>query len=672
MFENNTISKAQAAIKDALKERISNLFPEFSEREISSKSAKLLKIHGLDKGSFDFIKNIESFFENKLNDVSIDDNSNKNEKTIKGILKENTLSVDKIIGYRYLYRKMVELYGKEEAKRLSGMMYSLELGLSDSSNILVPYCWSMDASKLTTIGRDFGQLQSKPTKRVSSYVSALCETIHQMSNHLAGAIAIGSFFIDIAHIWLEKEGRETKDLLCKVNRKSIENEFQQFIHSVNHLSRNGCESPFTNVSIFEEVKLKALLADYEWYFYDFLNNRSGTIDEVIECIIELQKIYLELFDKGNPSKNGAPYRFPVTTLNLSKKEGRLISSEFSEYMYDMDIMKYNIFTSEGTKIASCCRLINDTEMMDFASQSNSFGGGGAISLGSHRVVTINLNRIANYSYNMLKTSVEMHIASAMKILKAHKELIRDMADKGLQLFISKGWINMDRMFSTIGILGLSEMEETAKRFGRIEEGVDFKEDILLFINEKVKEYSKMYGLIGNIEQIPAESFAVRLANADKIIFGEERIPYKMYSNQFVPLWENKTIFERMKQDGKYNSLITGGGIVHITVGENITKAQKKAIIKYAVDCGCEHFAINGVYSEFPSEVVLGDYDIHPTTGEKVIEKYTRIVGFFTPVSSWNKTRREWEFPKRVVHKNDDFTPGINGEKMYITFNEDYN
>jgi hypothetical protein len=29
---------------------------------------------------------------------------------------------------------------------------------------------------------------------------------------------------------------------------------------------------------------------------------------------------------------------------------------------------------------------------------------------------------------------------------------------------------------------------------------------------------------------------------------------------------------------------------------------------------------------------------------------TRVVGFFVPISSWNKTRREWEFDKRTFTK----------------------
>ena len=215
----------------------------------------LLKIHGLHEDNFDYINTFSKYMSSNINDVSIDANANKGEKSIKGVLKDLELSADKIIGYDMLYRTMKELYGQDEAKRLCGEMYDFSLGLADSSNILIPYCYAIDASKLITTGRDFGTLPSKPSKRLSAYISALCETVHQLASHLAGAVAIGSFFTDCAHILIYKE----RVSLAKIKedkkiRKYIENEFQQFVHSVNFLSRNGNESPFTNISIFDNYR----------------------------------------------------------------------------------------------------------------------------------------------------------------------------------------------------------------------------------------------------------------------------------------------------------------------------------------------------------------------------------------------------------------------------------
>lgn len=677
---NRTLKNIKLSLDENLKHKYNIIDKSISET--------ILKIHGLHIDNFDVVSNITKLINEKLNDISIDANSNKSEKTIESINQEVTSPIKKTVGFDYLYRIMKDNFGQEEAKFLVGEILDFSLGLSDSTNILKPYCWAIDATKIVTIGRPFGQLHSKPTRRISSYISSLCETIHQLSNHLAGAVAIGTFFLDLTHLSIYRHGWVIEDLKAPKTRKFIENELQQFVHSVNHLSRNGNESPFTNISIFDREKLKNLLNDdnFGWYFpiktedgsnsqilskiiRDLMRNedldneteinketlKQKYIEYIIEYIIEYQNIFLDFFDQGDPLSNGAPYRFPIVTVNISKHEnGKLkIPDEiFLKEICKRDIYRYNIFTSEGSKVASCCRLISDIEMLELSSQVNSFGGGSSVSLGSHRVVTINFNRIAlecdslEEFYQILSKRVE----SAAKILKSHKDLLKILTDKGLQSFIKSGWIQINRLFSTFGILGIYEANLTLrKKFnGKIIKDSDLIGEILIIFNKKVNEISKQYGIIGNIEQIPAESFATRLANADRLIYGKEKVPFVLYSNQFIPLWENATIWEKMDMDGKYNKLITGGGIVHAMIGERVTSYQAEQLIKYAIKSGCEHFALNAVYSKcINNHTNFGKIEKCITCGGEIEDYYTRVVGFFVPISNWDKNRREWEFPRRT-------------------------
>jgi len=673
-FESSTTSKTLNNIRKSLAE---NLKAKYN-KDSSDLVDKILLTHGLHKSNFDFISNVELLINERLSDISIDDNSNKSgEKTIEGMFSEVSSSLKKATGYDYLYRQMKELYGKQEANFLMGEMLDFSLALSDSTNILKNYCWAADASKLVTEGRPFGILQSKPSKRISSYTSALCETTHQMANHLAGALAVGSYFLDLAHLGLFKENftlselRENEEI-----RKYLENENQQFVHSVNHLSRNGIESPFTNLSIFDRPKLRVLLSEknYEWYFNsenkeNFINYRlkkskekdrlsedkEAWMEYVIDYIIELQNIFLDFFDKGDPLKGGMPYRFPVITINLSKKKwGEKWIIEDNEFLHDLtrrDIFRYNIFCSEGMKIASCCRLLSDSDMLGLADQVNSFGGA-SISLGSHRIVTINFMRILleSKTLNEFFKTLDERILSAGKILKAHKDLITNLKNQGLQQFISYGWINMNRLFSTFGILGIYEASERAKEKYSLEKKYDFTKEVLLFMNQKVSEYTKQFGIIGNIEQIPAESMAKRLPKIDSLLYGETKVPYTLYANQFIPLWEEASIWERFEIDGKYSSLITGGGICHGTIGEKITSKQAEKLIKHAVDSGCSHFALNAIYSCCKEHTVIGKLETCPICNEKIIDYITRVIGYFVNVSAWNQERREWEFPKRKLSK----------------------
>lgn len=691
-YSDATTTRTLKNIKKALAYSLISNYNINDPNKLETITNSILKIHGLHKDNFDFINQTGIVISDTLNKVSIDDNSNKNEKTIKGLLKEVECVIDKGLGYDFLYRIMKELYSKKEAKRLSGLMYDYSLALADSSNILVPYCFAFDASKLVTIGRDFGQLQSAPAKRISSYISALSETVHQLSSHLAGAVAIGTFFLDIAHLFLYKEKHTLEELHTnKALRKYIENEYQQFIHSVNHLSRNGIESPFSNISLFDRPKLNNLInqGNYDWYFdlnelralvkekdgIEFNKTADNTTEKtyIVQLIVELQNIYLDLFDKGDPLKDGSPYRFPVTTVNLSKK----LNTETNKYEIEdkwflskfvkRDVIRYNIFTSLGTKTASCCRLINNSELMDYAAQSNSFGAGSSVSLGSGRVLTTNFARIALQcsDYMHFFSILAQRIEDCAKILKAHKQLILYLTEKGLQPFISNGWINPSRLFSTFGILGAVEAEEILKqRFYTLRDtNVDILEEILKFFNSKVAEYSKQYNIVGNIEQIPGESMAHRLPSVDSLIYGDN-VPWKLYSNQFIPLWDQEsTIWERIEKDGKYNQLLTGGGIVHINVGEKITSTQAMEIINEAIEKGCEHFAITGTFCICEQgHNTLGNKDICSICGKPIKEKYARTVGYWAPVECYHPIKQEFDHALRKEYSTHDFNVAFHNLK----------
>jgi len=666
LFEKSSIVQAVNSVYKTLQNQLIRTY-NINDVEKSYKIAnELLEIHGMDKDRFSIISQIEELLIGNLNDNSIDDNSNKNEKTIKGVLKEATLPIDKIVGYRFLYRKLIEIYGKKEAKRLTGLMYDYTLALADSSSIILPYCWSFNTSELILTGKPFGQLQSKPVKRVDSYISLLNEVIHQAANHLAGAIAVAGLFLDIAHLLLIKEKKSLEDLKKEEYRNYLKNQFQKFIHGVNSLSRSAAmESPFLNISLFDRIKLKKLLEEYMWYF-SFTNEKEDVItfkeEYIIEFIIELQNIFMEFFDKGDPSNEGMPYRFPICSINISKtknvinNEWIIEDKEFLESICNKDIFRYNIFISEGFKIASCCRLQSDSEMLELASQVNSFGAGGSVSIGSHRVLTINFMRLALQSsskeefFFLLKNRIK----DCKNILFTHKQLLKDF--EGSQFFLRTKRINLDRMFSTIGILGYVEAEETLKRKNIFPKEYDVMKDMMYFLNEEVNSNNEEFtGCIFNIEQIPGESMVHRLARADKILFPEENIPYDIYSNQFIPLWDTEsTIWERIEKDGIYNQLLTGGGIVHANVGEHITGKQAEKIIDYAVKCGCEHFALTGTFCKCEDgHVLLGNRDTCAKCGKPIISKIARTVGFFTPVEDWSSYKQVYDFSKRIEYTNKD-------------------
>lgn len=823
--ENDNISTLRtiAALSKTCNNRVKETYQGIDHDKVSE---ELMKMHGLSEDKFDFLGTVDKVMALKgtMNAVSIDDNANKSSRNMMAFIQESISPVRKAIGFDYYYRTVKEMYGEEEAKRLFGKILDYTLGLADETAVHLPYCWSFNASLYVTEGKNFGTYKSLPPENVGEYVGGICEIIHEFASNLAGALAVGTFFFDIAHILLYDEKIDLRELRSSSYlRNSIKSEYMQFIRSVNNVSRNGIESPFTNVSLFDRPKVCKMVEEFDWYFpFDELPiNAPASIDDpekkkayymdfLCEYINELQDLYLDVFDKGDKMNGGIPYTFPVTTMNVSKSETNdkiIVDMEFLKDICNREIYRYNIFASKGSKIASCCfkgsqvvnaaivdsednekvlepisferayyttrddngkeirkifvmsegnlvqarvirmeyskpfvaisfedgskfittdnhknaykvsdqwyadkesvevevgdvlftnkhdagmkvvgvntnipnndkyaycleiadvntthfdmpngvlthncRLINDMEMMDLASQSNSFGAGGSVSLGSHRVITNNTLRIAIQAetkddfYRMVAENME----DTAKLLKAHKALIKELQRQGTQPFVSAGWIDMDRMFGTFGIIGTYETAELFKQKFDCPEDFEMEVDLLRFINTRMEIVCKKYGIIGNIEQIPGESFAVRLMKADKMLFPNEEYlkDRNLQSNQLVPLWLDCSIWDRMEKDGRLNRLITGGGIVHITIGEKTTPTQSMKLIKFAVQCGCEHFALNPIISVCKNGHMSIGTDICPTCGEKINEKISRIIGYFRPVSCWGP-RATIDFPYRT-------------------------
>jgi ribonucleoside-triphosphate reductase (formate) len=662
VFSNGSVAQSLSRVKNclnfALKEKYGIVDNNVTDR--------FLKMHGLSSKNFDFINNFETLIEKGIADNSVDANANKGEKSISGFFVESTLPINKLVGYRYLYRKMKEMYGKKRAKFLAGEMYDMSLALADSTNIPKPYCFAVNASRLVTEGRPWGSLYSAPPKHLDTYIHCLSEIIHQLSNHLAGAIAVGSFFLDLAHMLIYRDKKTLTDLSDPQYRKDVENSLQSFVHSMNHLSRNSVESPFTNISIFDRAKILSLISDDSmgWYFekedpFDGIPQRAiddcgdgDWKDYIVKVILEIEDIYMDIMDAGDKCHDGRPITFPVSTVNISRKKNDQGEFEFADEEFvshicaNHDIMRYNIYISEGTKTASCCRLINDSDLFELGGQVNSFGGT-SLSLGSHRVVTINLRRIMLEcsSWEDYKKRLYDRMNSAADILKAHKELLADLIKKGTQPFMSNGWLDLDKMFSTFGIMGYYEAAEDAKkRFGG---DFDYIGDLVKTIDQYSREFTKTKGIITNVEEIPGENMAVKLANTDRWIYGDQAVSEPLYANQFIPLWVDATLHEKFMEEGRLSKLLTGGGICHYSLGEKITHQQAKKVIKEALKCGMEHFALNPTYSICSNDhFTFGQHKVCPKCGKPITDQLTRTVGFFVRTSNMTTVKREEDYKKR--------------------------
>ena len=167
-------------------------------------------------------------------------------------------------------------------------------------------------------------------------------------------------------------------------------------------------------------------------------------------------------------------------------------------------------------------------------------------------------------------------------------------------------------------------------------------EILEVINDVKDNFDCDFTL--NLEMIPGENCAGVLCSADNLLFEQNK--YFIYSNQWIPLMEKCTIQEKCKLGHLFDEKCGGGCIAHINI-ENRFPSEKAAwdMLNYVAASGV-------IYSAFTTKInvcqhkhaSIGTSEC-PICGEPIVDQYSRVVGFYTPVSSYQKIRRK-EFDQR--------------------------
>ena len=109
--------------------------------------------------------------------------------------------------------------------------------------------------------------------------------------------------------------------------------------------------------------------------------------------------------------------FPVLTYSLLYQNGKFVDEEFARWCskHNMEWADSNFFISEDiTSLSSCCRLVNDfSKLQGFI---NSIGGT-SLKIGSVKVNTINLMRIAYESEKVFQSIWKFLLKELIYVLK---------------------------------------------------------------------------------------------------------------------------------------------------------------------------------------------------------------------------------------------------------------
>ena len=354
------------------------------------------------------------------------------------------------------------------------------------------------------------------------------------------------------------------------------------------------------------------------------------------------------------SKNQT-FTFPVNTATFYKdNDGEIKDNKFLKLISELNSYNgaFNIYTGPLGSLASCCRLRSDTTKIK--EYTNSFGAGG-VSIGSHRVVTLNLPHIAYESEDDTEffRRLEYNITAAQDILDIHYNIITENIKKNKLPLYTHNFMTLNKQFSTIGFIGINEACEIQGYDIMDEQGSRFAKRILDKINDFNEQATSIDGRIRNVEQIPGESAAIMFAKKDKILFTGHK--YEMYANQYIPLWKNVDVEKRIKAQGIFDSQCGGGAIAHLNVTDSLEPNQMEILITTAAKQGCIYYAINmnNARCSTCGKLFIGKFEKSPCHNAKVIN-YLRVCGFLTPIDNWIPERRK-EYENRQFYSKEDFT-----------------
>lgn len=601
----------------------------------------------------DFIDNFID--EDTVADASVDGNSNVRRKDMVTLLTEMPKPHRKLLAYNKIYYEIKKKWGFKTANEWLESEWSGKTYLHDGdTSTFKPYCFAYTLKELAEKGLYFlgDGMNSRPAQHLETFIDFVKEFISFASNRSSGAVGMPDLIPYMYYFW--KKDVESDYLGIKSSGSSdkyAKQNVQRFVYAVNQpCVRDGQQSAFTNCSVFDRNYFEALFGGSEFPDGTFMIDSE-------EEIIEFQKMFMEVI---SDIRSENMFTFPVLTISLIRKDGKFEDEGFSNWAirHNMKWADSNFFIDKDvTSLSNCCRLKSNIENLGYF---NSIGGT-ALKVGSVKVNTINLARLAldTETTDGYIKELKKRLSLVLKVLDVVRNIIKRDVEKGLLPNFTYGLIDFDHLYNTVGFIGVYE---TMKRFGftKVDEfgNTSYTAESETFgkkIFDTIKNVSDKFIADNNCdyqistEQIPAENAASKLIRKDKYFYPDADIyDLPIYGNQFMPLGIKSTIQERIRVQALFDGFCSGGSILHFNTAspfKNFETAYDMTC--YIADSGVTYFAyVNRIQVCKHNHAFFGT--VCPKCGEPVATEYIKVVGFYTPVSSWSVDRkaekelRQWE------------------------------
>lgn len=273
--------------------RLGKNFTTQFNKMLSEYGEEMAKLNGFADEQLSYTDFIDAFIDkNTVADVSIDGNANVSSKDMRTLMNEMPKPHRKLLAFNKIYYELNKKYGFKTANDWLKKEWTKALYMHDAdTSTFVHYCFAYDLKDLAEKGLYFlPRFNSEPPKHLSTFVDFVKEFISFASNRSSGAVGLPNLIPYMYYFW--KKDCDT-GYATKSPDYYARQQIQRFIYAVNQpYVRDGMQSAFTNVSVFDEPYLDALFGGAEFpdgtFMVDSLNEIKRFQQIFMEVVAEIR------------------------------------------------------------------------------------------------------------------------------------------------------------------------------------------------------------------------------------------------------------------------------------------------------------------------------------------------------------------------------------------------
>ena len=541
---------------------------------------------------------------------------------------------------------LLEVFSPDIADaHMSGLIHLHDLGMIDR-----PYCSGQSIEYVKKFGLNLPNALSiaKPAKHPEVLIEQIIKFSAALQGHFAGAIGWDAFNIFMAPYLVDVDDERMHQLA-----QILIYEFAQ-----QAVARGG-QSIFSDINLYWEtpdhfVGIPAIGPGGVYTgknYEDYEKESQAFVNALIDIYIEGDAM-------------GRPFFFPKPDVHITEKFFKTPGHE--EFLYKLSKLAsekgntYFIFDRGNTaRISECCRLAINLDAKDLELTKTPW----KMRFSAMQNVTINLPRIAyvaDHDENKLFSQITECMEFAARAHIQKKAFLKQLLDLGNHGPLSLLTMNPDgepyyiieNSKYLVGLLGLNELVQYhfGQEIHESKQAQMFALKIIAYMKKEGDRLGEKYGIKLALEQTPAESTAYRFAKLDlkefpeqakHIVKGNLKSGEVYYTNStYINVGADISPIERVKIEGMFHPLIDAGAMSHIWLGES--KPSPEGIAAFVIKTFRSTQNTQIAFSpEFTScldcgKTTRGLSETCPKCGSSHIEGITRVTGFFSKISGWNK------------------------------------